>query len=100
MYQHNPNESNNELVLLKKDLAEEQEKVQRLTAQLSTNVRFRPNILYIPRNKSYRRDAISLQSHVVSAFEHSLSNMTNRLAKLNKETEKKVLLKMLPNKAS
>ncbi len=30
------------------------------------------------------------QSHVVSAFEHSLSNLTERLTKLTEETEKKV----------
>ena len=32
-----------------------------------------------------------LQSHVVSAFEHSLANMTNRLAKLTNEAEDKVI---------
>ena len=36
------------------------------------------------------------QSHVVSAFEHSLSNMTTRLAKLNKETERKVRVTSQP----
>jgi hypothetical protein len=33
---------------------------------------------------------ISFQSHVVSAFEHSLANMTDRLTKLTTTSEKKV----------
>ena len=32
----------------------------------------------------------SFQSHVVSAFEHSLANMTDRLTKLTTTSEKKV----------
>lgn len=50
---------------LQRELQEEREKVLQLTNQLSTN------------------------AHVVSAFEHSLSNMTTRLAKLTNETEQK-----------
>lgn len=33
---------------------------------------------------------VSFQSHVVSAFEHSLANMTSRLSKLTDEAESKV----------
>ncbi|XP_065213728.1 protein sickie-like isoform X2 [Planococcus citri] len=54
-----------EMRRLKKDLSEAQQKVHTLTSQLSTN------------------------AHVVSAFEKSLSNMTQRLQQLTATAEKK-----------
>ena len=71
----------------KKSWPTNKEKVQRLSAQLSTNVRLSKTHEKRPFFKLF-----VFQSHVVSAFEHSLSNMTNRLSKLNRDTEKKVVV--------
>ncbi|XP_047740885.1 neuron navigator 2 [Hyalella azteca] len=54
-----------EVLRLRKDLAEAQDRVHTLASQLSTN------------------------AHVVAAFEHSLTNMTNRLQKLSATSERK-----------
>ena len=86
-----PLKDKDQLNRLKKELADEQEKVQQLTAQLSTNVSTTQKLhLLVVLQTTYNKIVPYFQSHVVSAFEHSLSNMTTRLAKLNKETERKV----------
>ncbi|KAF2369172.1 ATPase AAA-type core [Trinorchestia longiramus] len=54
-----------EVLRLRKDLADAQDRVHSLATQLSTN------------------------AHVVAAFEHSLTNMTNRLQKLSATSEQK-----------
>ncbi len=59
------NNDDAEMRRLRLELAEEQERVLSLTSQLATN------------------------SHVVAAFEQSLSNMTNRLAQLTSTSERK-----------
>ena len=95
-----PLKDKDQLNRLKKELADEQEKVQQLTAQLSTNVSTTQKInllvVFFVIADDLHKIVPYFQSHVVSAFEHSLSNMTTRLAKLNKETERKVRVTSQP----
>ena len=96
-----PLKDKDQLNRLKKELADEQEKVQQLTAQLSTNVSSQHKNYTCwwcssSLQTTYNKIVPYFQSHVVSAFEHSLSNMTTRLAKLNKETERKVRVTSQP----
>ena len=45
---------------------------------------------------SFSKNPHFLQAHVVSAFEHSLANMTSRLEQLNQTSERKVFLNHFP----
>ena len=75
---------------LRKELEDEHDRVQRLSTQLSTNVKLHVITFFHVLVKSKERNVVtagfcsifiifsSSQAHVVSAFEQSLHNMTSR----------------------